>query len=137
MINGSCLCGGVRFRLHAELAPIQICHCTQCRKAQGGPVATNTPVNATDFEWISGRELLRTFESTPGKRRHFCSICGSPIYSERDSLPGVLRIRAGLLDNPVHAPLEAHYYVESKADWWPISDDLPQHAGARTAPSAG
>lgn len=126
MPTGSCLCGGVRFRIDAALAPIQICHCSQCRKAQGGPFATNTPVAASSFQLLSGEDLLTSFESSPGKQRVFCRRCGSPIYSHKASLPGVLRIRAGLIDEPVSVSLAAHFQTGSKASWWPIEDDLPQ-----------
>lgn len=124
--RGSCLCGGVTFRINAPLQPIQICHCGQCRKAQGTVFATNTPVNETDFELLSGAELLKVFESSPGKQRVFCSQCGSPVYSKNIRVPGVLRIRAGLIDEPVTATLAAHFQVASKCSWWPITDDLPQ-----------
>lgn len=137
MVTGSCLCGGVKFRIQGELAPIQICHCEQCRKAQGGPFASNIPVEATAFEWLAGRELLLQFESSPGKLRHFCSRCGAPVYSERSSLPGVMRVRAGLIDGPLPTQVESHAYVASKANWWPINDDLPQHATGWAPPKPG
>lgn len=124
--SGSCLCGGVTFRINAPLQPIQICHCTQCRKAQGTPLVTNTPVNEADFELLSGAGLLKLFESSPGKQRVFCSHCGSPVYSQNVRVPGVLRIRAGLIDEPVKATLAAHFHVASQCSWWPINDDLPQ-----------
>lgn len=130
MYTGSCLCGGVRFRIDGELAPIQICHCTQCRKAQGTPFATNTPVQAAAFQLQSGAELLRSFESSPGKHRVFCGRCGSPLYSERDTLPGVLRIRAGLINEPLSVKPVAHCHTGSKANWWPIDDLLPQFEAA-------
>ncbi|WP_290537184.1 hypothetical protein [Alcanivorax sp.] len=41
MYTGSCLCGGVTFEIAGELAPIQVCHCQQCRKAQGTALVTN------------------------------------------------------------------------------------------------
>ena len=34
--SGSCLCGGVRYALHGDLGLVTLCHCRQCRKAQGG-----------------------------------------------------------------------------------------------------
>ena len=49
MYTGSCLCGGVRFEIEGELAPIQVCHGSRRRKAQGEPFATNTPVTASAF----------------------------------------------------------------------------------------
>ncbi len=127
MYTGSCLCGGVKFSINAELAPIQICHCSQCRKAQGGAFATNTPVATSDFQLHSGADLLTEYESSPGKRRFFCRQCGSPIYSSRDSLANVIRIRAGLLDEPLKVKPAFHFYTASKCSWMEINDDLPQY----------
>ena len=136
MHTGSCLCTGVRFEVAGPLAPIEVCHCSQCRKAQGGPVGTNLPVRRADFRLLSGEHLLKRFTSSPGKRRVFCGECGSPVYSERDSLPDVIRLRAGLLDEPVRAVLAFQAHVASKAGWWPLIEGLPQHAVGHT-PAAG
>ena len=132
MYSGSCLCGGVRFRIDSKLEPIQICHCSQCRKAQGTPIVTNTPVERSAFTMEHGQELLTEFESSPGKKRCFCRVCGSPIFSYRDSLPGIVRIRAGLLDQPLDVALEAHFHTASKCNWWPINDNLPRYADGQT-----
>ena len=132
MHQGSCLCGAVSFRINDALAPIQICHCGQCRKAQGGAFASNIPVTQSAFELLTGSEQLRAFESSPGKRRVFCGQCGSPIYSQTEKLPGVLRIRAGTLDGELSSRPEAHYHVDSKANWWDINDGLPCFPGAKS-----
>ena len=124
--TGSCLCGGVAFKINGEIAPIQVCHCQQCRKAQGAPFATNTPVKEAAFELRSGRDLITEYQSSPGKWRAFCGGCGSPVYSRKGDLPGVLRIRAGLINEPLDTRPVFHAYVASKANWWPILDDLPQ-----------
>lgn len=126
MYTGSCLCGGVQFRIDQELEPIQVCHCTQCRKAQGTPFATNTPVSKSAFHLMQGRELLKEFESSPGKARVFCGTCGSPVYSYRKTLPGVMRIRAGLLNEELSVRPIAHFHVASQCNWWSIEDGLPQ-----------
>ena len=126
MYSGSCLCGGVQFNVKSELEPIQVCHCSQCRKAQGAPFATNIPVAALAFQLICGGELLTEFESSPGKKRVFCSRCGSPIYSSKDTLAGVVRLRAGLINEPLETKPIAHFYTASKCNWWSINDDLPQ-----------
>lgn len=129
MYSGQCLCAGVRFGIEGELEPIQVCHCSQCRRAQGTPFATNIPVNDAQFKLLAGGELLTEFESSPGKYRAFCRTYGSPIFSRRDSLPGVRRIRAGLISEPLETRPIAHFYAGSKANWWPINDDLPQFEG--------
>ncbi|TAK97019.1 MAG: GFA family protein [Aquabacterium sp.] len=126
--TGSCLCGGIRFRIRGELPPIQICYCSQCRKAQGAAFASNVPVQSCNFELVGGQDLMKAYEATPGKRRWFCGCCGSPIYSERDSLPGVLRVRIGTVDEPIQARPAFHAHVESKCSWWELPDDgLPRY----------
>lgn len=133
--RGGCLCGAVRYQIEGPLAAIQICHCGQCRKAQGTAFATNIPVRAEQLRFIYGREGIREFESSPGKLRAFCSNCGSPLYSRRVDAHDTLRIRAGTLDAPIDARPLAHFYVGSKAEWWSILDGLPQFEAAYVPPA--
>lgn len=128
--TGSCLCGGIQYEIHAALAPIQICHCHQCQKAQGTPFASNTPIATSAFNLVAGHSLLREFEATPGKFRAFCSHSGSPVYSRRDDLPETVRIRAGTIDNAPDAGVAFHAFADSQADWWPPSPDCPRYPGA-------
>ncbi len=130
MVTGSCLCGGIAFEIAGPLAPIQVCHCSQCRKAQGSAFAANIPVEAAAFRLIRGAELLTAYESSPGKQREFCRGCGSPIYSHREDKPGVLRVRAGLLDGAIPASAAFHAWTSSAANWWPFAEDLPRHDGS-------
>jgi hypothetical protein len=125
---GRCLCGGVEFSIAGDLAPIEICYCKQCQRAQGTAMATNIPVSVASLRILRGEQLIKSFESSPGKQRCFCGSCGSPIYSKRETLPGVVRIRIGLLDgNPAAKPI-AHFHTNSKPIWWAIGDDLPQRS---------
>jgi hypothetical protein len=150
MYTGSCLCNAVQFRIDAALEPVQVCHCSQCRKAQGGPFATNIPVPSAAFQLVCGDDRLSEYESSPGKKRVFCSRCGSPVFSRRDSHPGVVRVRAGLIDEALPAGPGTHFHVASKCNWWTIRDDAPQfaagyvrdqaaaaHHAATAAPPAG
>ena len=129
--TGGCLCGGVRFRIDTDPETLEICHCRQCRKAQGGPFVVVAPVAAADFQLIKGSELMRAFASSPGKERLFCSRCGAPILSRRADRPAWVRVRAGSLDEPVAARPVSHAHFASKAEWWEIGDDLPQHPRSR------
>jgi hypothetical protein len=131
MHTGSCLCGVVKVEIDGDLAPVQLCHCGQCRKASGTAFASNMPVRAEAFRVVGGADQLKSFESSPGKERVFCGRCGSPVISRATAAPDWVRVRVGLIDPPVGAPLAFHFHTASKADWWPIQGDLPQHPGAR------
>ena len=129
MVTGSCLCGEIKFHITGQLNPIQICHCQQCRKAQGGPLATNISVYTSNLRFVKGKEYLQEFESLTrkGKHRVFCRCCGSPIFSRLKTTPSVVRVRAGLLDEPFASELGLHQFVAYKAGWWNIDDELPRH----------
>lgn len=127
MYTGSCLCGEIRYEAD-EIGPAVYCHCLRCRKASGSAFAANALVDADKFRFVQGEPLLNIFSTTAGVHRLFCSQCGSPIISRRDSLPESVRLRLGTLDSPPPAPPQAHIFVASKADWYCIADDLPQHA---------
>jgi len=97
-----------------------------CRKASGGPLATNADVATATFRIVSGEALLSAYESSPGEKRYFCSRCGSPIYKERVGRPGWVRIRVGTVNEPLSTRPVASYYTASKCNWWEICDALPR-----------
>ena len=126
MHQGSCLCGQVSYQLDAEIKEVACCHCQQCRKAQGTAFATNAPVEVQHFKVTAGQALIREFASTPGKLRAFCSHCGSPLYSRRLDLPGMLRLRIGTLDTVLRHQPDYHIFAAHKAEWYEINDAQPQ-----------
>lgn len=128
MYKGSCLCGSVKYEVQGALGTAVYCHCSRCRKASGSAFASNAVVANSAFKVVQGEESLKTFSTAEGVHRVFCSVCGSPILSRRDSLPDVLRLRLGTLDTPIEERPEAHIFVLSKADWYEIHDSLPQRA---------
>jgi hypothetical protein len=130
MKRGRCLCGTVRYEVTGAIGPIVFCHCSQCRRAQGSAFGTNAPVNAGDFAVVAGAASITEFESSPGKMRAFCSVCGSPLYSWRVDRPGAVRLRIGTLESPIANRPVAHIFATSKAEWDTICDELPQYEGA-------
>jgi len=130
--GGGCLCGAVRFTyagpLGGELGAVTLCHCAQCRRAQGYGAAV-APASAAGFRIIQGRERIVEYESSPGKKRAFCGVCGSPLYSRLDARPEALRLRLGALDNvPAGLVIEAHIFAEDLPAW-NGPDDAPRYAG--------
>lgn len=134
MLHGSCLCGLVQYEYSGELGPIAMCHCSQCRRAQGSAYATNSPIQASQFRFVTGRELVKEFESMPGKKRAFCGECGSPLYSRLDSKPEVLRLRIGTLQTPIDARPSHHIHASSAAEWFEFTDGLPRYSELEDSP---
>jgi hypothetical protein len=128
MHRGSCLCGVVKYEVRGELGGSIFCHCSRCRKASGSAFASNAAVALQDFAFTEGETALTTFSTAEGVHRLFCSRCGSPIITRRDAFPDSVRLRLGTLDSPLRTGPQLHVFVGSKADWYEIHDEFPQHA---------
>jgi len=129
MLEGSCLCGAVRFVIDAPLGTIPLCPCSHCRKASGSAHSASANVPAAAFRILDGVDELRAYSSSPGKQRVFCVHCGSPVLARFDKYPDIVRIRVGLLDSEIIDRPAAHIFADSRAQWDDICDPLPRYDG--------
>lgn len=129
MYRGKCLCAEVQIELTGAISDIIHCHCSLCRKNSGTAYATNGFINTAEFKVTQGESLLTSFTTKPGRHRHFCSKCGSPVYSSNEDDPSRLRIRLGILDSDITERPLSHNFVTSKANWEELDADLPRYEG--------
>jgi hypothetical protein len=61
--------------------------------------------------------------------RKFCPNCGTQLFSQAESRPGLVFIRAGALDDPEIAKPSSTIWTASAPSWATIDPDLPQVAG--------
>lgn len=121
MLQGQCLCGVVQYVYHAELKDSILCFCQHCRLAQGSMVAWNTPIERQFFELTTGHDQLKGYMHTAGKYRVFCQNCGTALYSYRDDLEGVIRLRLGtVVKGDIPAP-DRMYFSEQKPSFISVS----------------
>jgi hypothetical protein len=132
MIKGSCLCGKVRYQYDGDINEIAMCHCSQCRQAQGGAFATNSPIDAEKLKF-TGSEFIKEFESNDNKVRAFCQNCGSPLYSAKKDLPNTKRLRVGTIETAFACENKYHIFSASKASWHTITDNYPQFVELKNA----
>ena len=125
MLTGSCMCGGVGYEVDAEPGFIVHCHCATCRKAHGSVFSTVTSVPRDRFRWTRGENLLKGFESSPGKTRYFCTQCGSHVVADRAGSGSIL-LRMGCLDTPITERPKAHIWRSDAASWFDPKDQLPE-----------
>lgn len=126
--KGSCLCGRVRYEIHGAISQVLNCHCSDCRKSHGAAFRTRGRVRVQDFVWLSGRELVTKYHSTPNEYRTFCSVCGANIVTEFIDNPGEFGFALGTLDTDPGVKPQCHIFVSDKAPWYDITDELPQYA---------
>ena len=124
MNTGSCLCGTVRWRMEPPYLRMNHCHCSMCRKSHAAPFATYLAAPPEQFEMTAGEDKVKSYESSPGFPRHFCSGCGSVVPTPRPN--GVVAVPAGCLDDDPGFRPERHIFAGEKPDWDTIADDLPR-----------
>lgn len=125
--NGSCLCKQVKIEITGSIDSIIHCHCSLCRKSSGTAFATNGFVQRAGFAITQGEDRLSQFAFKPGRIRHFCQDCGSPIFSENLEDPTRIRLRLGILDDDSNNLPISHNFVSSKANWDPLDKNLPEY----------
>lgn len=77
IVQGSCLCGGVRYQLSGQFEALSHCRCSMCRKHHGMAPASSVSVPLAGFRWVSGEANISTFFSSDDDKRAFCRTCGS------------------------------------------------------------
>lgn len=120
LLHAACLCGSTRYTVSGEPKEIALCYCDQCKQANGGAFNVAVIVNR-DQVCFQHKNLITEYESSARKFRAFCQTCGSPIYSRRDDLPGVLRLRGGLIADLPAAVSISKGFVEQR---WPWLDQI-------------
>jgi hypothetical protein len=125
-IQGSCLCGRVRFDVTMPFERFVHCHCSRCRKATGTAHATNATVKADALRWLVGEECVAHY-NLPTARSFataFCRNCGSPLpHLTRSGREAI--IPAGVLDDDPACSPDRHVHWSSRATWFAHGDALP------------
>lgn len=110
------------------LSDLHACHCGQCRR-QSGHFIVAAGAKRSDFHLTSGASL-KWYRSSKTAQRGFCSKCGSAPFWQDDG--DDVSINVGSLDQPTGLKLAAHIFVEDKADYYEIDDELDKFIGYDT-----
>jgi hypothetical protein len=123
LLEGSCHCGAVRFRVESPHPyPFNLCYCEGCRKTAGaGGYAINLSGRADTLQ-VEGKESITVYR--PGhnsQERRFCRVCGSALWIQDPRWPELVHPHASIVDTPLPEPPErVHLMLEFKAEWVPV-----------------
>ena len=121
-LTGGCQCGAVRYRLDAEPAGSNVCHCRMCQKAGGAPFMAFAGVKLADLVWTRGAPKI--FASSDFAERGFCSDCGTPL-TYRATEHHRIAVTIGSLDHAGDISPEKQFGSESKLPWTDAISTLP------------
>ncbi len=125
MLAGKCQCGAIRYAVADEFVYAANCHCSGCRAATGSAFKAFAGIQREKLEITQGRDDLFVVGEVDANDTR-CAACGSFLFSVVRDGAWVHVAMGSLVDAPSLRPTE-HIYVGSKAPWYEITDDLPQH----------
>ncbi len=132
-LTGGCYCGAIRYEVRALPYAVTLCHCRDCQRLTGSAFSMAMPVPRHAFSVTEGtpKKWERTADSGNVSTQHFCDGCGTRLYTEPRSMPHVVTIRAGTLDDTSWLKPVAQVWTRS-AQPWASGDDLLSYEGDPT-----
>jgi hypothetical protein len=130
MITGGCLCGAVRYTISEGPITGRVCWCRDCQKlGAGGPAVGAAFKSAAITVTGEFRDYVSRADSGNVMHRKFCPVCGTHLFSQAESRPGLVFVRAGGLDDPEIAKPASTIWTKSAPSWACIDQTLPQVEG--------
>jgi hypothetical protein len=109
-------------------APVaaRYCWCRDCQRFAAGNATVNV-IFPSDAVTIEGETSDYESLADSGARMHrrFCPTCGTPLFSQAETRPHIIIIRAGALDDPGVARPSGVIWTSSAPRWACIDPDLP------------
>jgi len=116
-LTGSCLCGGVSYKINGSARDVVNCFCSQCRKTSGHHVAATRV--SKDHLILEKEGTLNWYECLPNVFRGFCQTCGGNLFWD-DGRDNEISIMAGTIDTPTHLKTVKNIYTEDASDYCQI-----------------
>ena len=124
--TGGCMCRAVRYEASGEPLSVIHCHCSSCRRHNGGAVVTLAEFNKDNVRFTGDERKIYT--SSPGVGRAFCGKCGTPLTWEGDDGP-ILELHISTFDDPDGLVPQAHAFYVERIAWFDTADTLPRYRG--------
>jgi hypothetical protein len=116
-LTGRCQCDKIRYEMTEAPQLVCTCHCIDCQRITSSAFSLGITLPETGFRLTAGepRPLQRTADSGRLNIRFVCPDCACWIYSQPQD--GVIRVRAGTLDDTSWLRPTRHIWTRSKQPW--------------------
>ena len=128
VITGRSYCGATTINATQAPRTVVYCHCIDCRRVTGAPVAAFAAFDETAVTLTPNEG--RSVTSNPGVTRSFCQVCGTPLTGRYDYLPGEVYIAVGVLDQAGDLTPQLHAHETQRLVWLHIDDECERFAGS-------
>lgn len=124
-LTGSCLCQSIQYIIRGEIKAVANCHCNTCKKIVGGPFQTIAFTHENNLEILKGQDVLAAYRVSEKATKHFCRVCGTPIYNTHRHFPGNSLMQVGSLDDPTIVAPAINVFCENMLPWVKEIGGLP------------
>lgn len=126
--TAQCSCGQLQIVCSGEPVRISICHCLACQRRTGSPFSEQARWPAANVQ-PRGRssEYVRVGDEGGRITQRFCPTCGSTVYYDIDSMPGVIAVPVGAFADPTFPSPTFSVYEDRKHGWVVIPDENIEH----------
>jgi hypothetical protein len=116
-LTGGCQCGKIRYEISEPPGLVYTCHCTDCQHITSSAFSLGVALPETAFRLTAGEPqgLQRVPDSGRLNTRFVCPDCASWVYSQPRG--GMVRVRAGSLDDTSWLRPTRHIWTRSKQPW--------------------
>ena len=125
-IIGGCLCGAIRYTSKSQPLLTAVCNCKNCQRQTGTAfsVLVALPKGTLEFSGDQPATYHDTGSSGLPVLRHFCSKCGSPIFSDVAATPAMDWLKAGTLDDASWLQPQVSIWCDSAQPWVQMSESI-------------
>ena len=127
--RAACSCGQLHLAVEGEPSRIWICHCLECQRRTGAVIGNlarfrreQITFNGTATAW------KRTGESGNTLTCYFCPTCGSTIYFENETFPGIVAVAIGNFADPNFPTPIVSVWEETRHSWVSLPPDTKRTA---------
>jgi len=124
--TGGCLCGQVRLEAVGRPLRTGLCHCKDCRKHHGALFHASAIFPATAVTVDGPTGPTGAYEG-----RHFCTNCGSSVFSRSGE---EVEVNLGSLDEPDQFVPSYELWTVRRESWLPPFDLLHSYRHNRARP---
>ncbi|KAK2052626.1 glutathione-dependent formaldehyde-activating enzyme [Colletotrichum caudatum] len=128
LVDGSCLCGAVKYTIAGGHGLTVLCHCNSCRKFTGSAFGANSLIDRKNLTVQDpGSNITvygaQTADSGGTLARSFCSLCGSSLFVATHESSDKVAVTSGTMNgvqdvegDKLWAP-KLEFFCKRKATW--------------------
>lgn len=124
--HGKCLCGAVKVSAKNVSQRLGACHCSMCRKWNGGPLLAVDCGTEVSFE---GQENIVSYASSSWAERGFCKACGTHLFYKLKEKAKYI-VSAGLFDDIKDFTFDHQVFIDEKPGYYAFANKTHDMTGA-------